>query len=125
MKKFTIRMGSSGGYGSSMEREVIGDFHKVHAGTGALSVFRDRSEVLLVVAGEWLEVNITELPKEESKPVEKKPVEKKPVTKADVEELLTRPIKLGYGNDIDIRNEAEIENDEILNAIRKRRGSLD
>lgn len=120
MKKFTIRMGSSGGYGSSMEREVIGDFHKVHAGTGALSVFRDRSEVLLVVAGEWLEVNITELPKEESKPVEKKPV-----TKADVEELLTRPIKLGYGNDIDIRNEAEIENDEILNAIRKRRGSLD
>jgi len=116
MKKFCIRMqGSVSGYGASpQEREVVGDFHKVHGGTGALSIFRDSSEILLVVGGEWLELNITEIPK--------RPVEKKPVTKADVEELLTKPIKLGYGNDIDVRTEDEVKTDEILNVIRKRRG---
>ncbi len=115
MKKFNIRMQGTGGYGGShfdSIREVKGDFHKISQ-TGDLSVFRDSNLVTLIVSGQWLEINITEVPEE---------VEKKPVTKADVEELLTKPIKLGYGNDIDVRTEDEVETDEILNAIRKRRG---
>jgi len=102
-------MGSSCGYGSSLEREVIGDFHKVHGGTGALSVFRDRSEVLLVVGGEWLEVNITELPKEEMS--EEKEAEK-------VIPFVTEASRL----DVDIESEilhAELKHADVFDAFQK------
>ena len=108
MKKFKVRMQGLGGYGVGMnEREVVGSFHKVHT-NGDLSVFRDTSEILLVVRGEWLEVNITEIPKE-------------PYAKT-VEEFINEPIKLGYGNNIDVSAQDGDPVDEILNDIRKRRG---
>jgi hypothetical protein len=149
-------MSSTCGYGSSsLEREVAGDFHKVNS-SGDLSVFRDSSEVLLVVSGEWLEVNITKIP-EKKKEVPFVP----PATSSmgiDIEtELLhaelkhanlfdefqtsARELADGTGDgevanvimkmirkkwddreDIDVRTETEIDNDEILDIIRNHRG---
>jgi hypothetical protein len=153
LKRFKIRMSSTCGYGSSsLEREVAGDFHKVNS-SGDLSVFRDSSEVLLVVSGEWLEVNITKIPEKKKEvtsvtgsmgidiETELLHAELKHADVFDAFQKSGRELADGIGDgavatnimkmirkkwedreEIDVRTETEIDNDEMLDVIRNHRG---